>query len=77
LDIRLDSNTSSDEVLLTCGTRYSTVFTGKDLNGNIQNSSAFEIKFDNCAPTIPVITEKSIEGDSDVNFSWTASVDDN
>ena len=76
--IEIDSDTNSNEVLLTCGTIYSAQFIWEDSAWNSTSSNTISnIGFDNCSPDIPVQNELNLEWSADFDLTWNASVDDN
>ncbi len=78
ITIQINSNTSSNEVLLTCGTLYNVQFIWKDAAWNSSSSQIiWNIWFDNCSPDTPIQKELTIEGSNNIDLSWNASLDDN
>ena len=76
--IEIDSDTNSNEVLLTCGTIYSAQLIWKDSAWNSTSSNTISnIGFDNCSPDIPVQNELNLEWAANFDLTWNASLDDN
>lgn len=67
----------TENVVLTCGTTYKVKMTAEDLAWNATTSwEITNISFDNCAPTIPIQTIKTLESTLTPTLSWNASTDD-
>lgn len=70
-------NSSSLNVDLRCWTTYNVRIFAKDQNGLSSFSTPLtNIAFDDCAPSLPILTEIETVGSTTVDFAWSASSDD-